>query len=224
MLHIENLNSEISPYFELKNINLDLAKGEVLTLIGSSGSGKSSLLKCLVGLKSYTVSNEFKPKRFGVVFQNSNLFSHLSVLENIVLPLVHVKKMKSNVAVEKAEAALKQVRLEKRLNARPHQLSGGEQQRAAIARVLAMDCEMIYFDEPTSALDPELVGEISDIMNDLKKNKITQLVVTHDPRLVKHISDHVAQMHNGQIIFQATFSEIKNFVKQKENSYVQLFI
>ncbi|WP_285320642.1 amino acid ABC transporter ATP-binding protein [Pseudarthrobacter sp. lyk4-40-TYG-27] len=209
----------------LKGINLEVNSGEVVCLLGASGSGKSTFLRCINHLE--TLSNgriwvgdkvvgyrqdgnrlfELSDKEaarqrrsIGMVFQRFNLFPHMTVLENIIEGPVLVNKVKPAEAKRHASELLARVGLEGREGSYPRQLSGGQQQRVAIARALAMKPELILFDEPTSALDPELVGEVLDVMKDLAKSGLTMIVVTHEIGFAKEVADRVAFMHGGEIV------------------------
>ena len=187
--------------------------GEVLCIIGPSGSGKSTLLRCLNMLETpdsgevevdgvrVTTENLAQMRaRMAMVFQNFNLFSHLSVLDNITIAPVHVKGIAKDKAAAKAMELLKLVGLADKADAYPRSLSGGQKQRVAIARALAMDPEIILFDEPTSALDPEMVGEVLDVMKKLAEEGMTMLVVTHEMGFAREVSDRVLFMDDGVIL------------------------
>lgn len=224
---IKNLSANISKDFSLKNISFELKPGFIFTLLGRSGSGKSSLLRCLAGLqKSESDINEV-PKPFGMVFQSANLFSHLTLEENILIALVKVQKKSISDSKKLTERVLQQVQLTHRSSSYPHQLSGGEQQRGAIARALALNPQIIFYDEPTSALDPELVDEVFDLMLSLKKQNIIQVVVSHETRVVQKISDYIGLMRNGELKFFVASDQLKsnlNFMEKDEQKYLQLFI
>jgi glutamine transport system ATP-binding protein len=192
-------------------------------LIGPSGSGKSTLLRCINKLNDFTDGdviidgisindkkidlNKMREK-IGMVFQHFNLFPHLTVLENITLAPVMLKIMSKETAKEKAKELLKKVGLENKINSYPSQLSGGQKQRVAIARSLAMNPEMILFDEPTSALDPEMIGEVLEVMKKLAEDGMTMIIVTHEMRFAKEVSDRIIFMDNGRILEEGTPEDI----------------
>jgi len=206
----------------LKDINLDVAHGEVLCLIGSSGSGKSTMLRLMCGLEtcdageiwvnSIPMHDKSQAKRIrghvGLVFQQFNLFPHMTALGNVTLALTHVRKLSKVEADEKAQQALARVGLADRGGSYPSQLSGGQQQRVAIARALAMEPSIMFFDEATSALDPELVGEVTQVMRDLAKEGMTMVVVTHEMKFARETADRVAFMDQGVIVECGTAEEI----------------
>ncbi|MFK0009262.1 amino acid ABC transporter ATP-binding protein [Paenarthrobacter sp. NPDC090520] len=225
LVRAENVHKSFGPIEVLKGINLEVTSGEVVCLLGASGSGKSTFLRCINHLE--TLSNgriwvgqnvvgyrqdgnrlfELSDKEaarqrrsIGMVFQRFNLFPHMTVLENIIEGPVLVNKVKPAEAKQHASELLARVGLEGRESFYPRQLSGGQQQRVAIARALAMKPELILFDEPTSALDPELVGEVLDVMKDLAESGLTMIVVTHEIGFAKEVADRVAFMHNGEIV------------------------
>jgi ABC-type polar amino acid transport system ATPase subunit len=198
----------------LKGINLEVNQGEVVALIGASGSGKSTLLRCLNHLEKITdgsividqiVLNDSTKKvnqirrEVGMVFQQFNLFPHMTVLENVTEAPVQVLKKNKEEAKKEALVLLEKVGLLDKKNVYPKKLSGGQQQRVAIARALAMNPKIMLFDEPTSALDPELVGEVLGVMKQLASEGMTMLVVTHEMGFAKEVADRVIFMHNGLI-------------------------
>lgn len=229
MLEVKNLKKQYGDLVVLDGVNLSVDKNEVLCLIGPSGSGKSTLLRCLNGLEEINDGNVLiKGKslidkkininelreNIGMVFQSFNLFPHLSVLENITLAPVLLKKMNKNEAREKALNLLEKVGLEEKADVYPEKLSGGQKQRVAIARALAMNPEIMLFDEPTSALDPEMVGEVLKVMKDLAKEGMTMVVVTHEMGFAREVADRVIFMADGNIVEEDTpeniFSNPKN--------------
>ena len=201
------------------NFDLDIDKNEFIVIVGPSGCGKSTTLRMIAGfedisdgdiylegeLLNYKPSNE---RRMAMVFQNFNLFSHLSVLDNITIAPVHVKGIAKDKAAAKAMELLKLVGLADKADAYPRSLSGGQKQRVAIARALAMDPEIILFDEPTSALDPEMVGEVLDVMKKLAEEGMTMLVVTHEMGFAREVADDVIFMADGQIVESGTAEQI----------------
>lgn len=199
----------------VKNANLTINDGEVVVIIGPSGSGKSTLLRTVNGLEkaqsgSITIDNvdimskdaDIRKIRedVGMVFQSFNLFPHLSVIDNITLAPIKVKKLTKKEAEEKAMVLLKRVGLEDKAQQKPSQLSGGQQQRVAIARALAMEPKAMLFDEPTSALDPEMIKEVLDVMLSLAKEGMTMLLVTHEMGFAKAAADKVVFMADGEIV------------------------
>jgi polar amino acid transport system ATP-binding protein len=208
----------------LKGVNLQVKRGEVTCLIGPSGSGKSTLLRCINHLEKHDTgellvdgelvgyqlrgdrlyerkANEICQNRseIGMVFQRFNLFSHLTVLDNITIGMMRVKGVGQEPAKVKARELLLRVGLENKENSYPSQLSGGQQQRVAIARALAMEPKLMLFDEPTSALDPELVGEVLDVMRDLANSGMTMIVVTHEMGFAREVADSVYFLDQGVI-------------------------
>lgn len=199
----------------VKGVDVEVYDGEVLCIIGPSGSGKSTFLRCLNMLETpdagtveidgveVTQKNlqEMRTK-MAMVFQNFNLFAHLSVLDNITIAPINVKGVAKEEAEKKAKELLKLVGLAEKADAFPRNLSGGQKQRVAIARALAMDPEIILFDEPTSALDPEMVGEVLDVMKELAKEGMTMIVVTHEMGFAREVATDVIFMADGEIVEQ----------------------
>mgnify|MGYP000760341654 CR=1 FL=1 len=207
----------------LKGVSLKVEKGEVVSIIGPSGGGKSTFIRCLNLLeqptagKIYFEGEDITAKGFdvnkhrqkvGMVFQQFNLFNNLTVLENITISLTKVKKQSEEESKEKALKLLKRVGLEDKANAYPSQLSGGQKQRIAIVRALAMEPDVLLFDEPTSALDPEMVGEVLQVISDLARDGITMVVVTHEMGFARKVGTRVLFMDGGQIAEQGTPEEI----------------
>ena len=215
MIKLENVRKNYKSLRVLNNISLTVDKGEILALIGPSGCGKTTLLKCINGLEKIdygkiTVEDQdITHKKFdksklrqnvGIVFQQFNLFPHLTVKQNIMLAPLKVKKMRKNDAEILAMILLEKVGLLNKMDAYPHELSGGQSQRVAIARTLAMKPKAILFDEPTSALDPYMKREVLEVIKKLKDDKIIIIIVTHELKFAREISDRVIFLHNGQII------------------------
>jgi polar amino acid transport system ATP-binding protein len=212
MIEIENVRKSFGALEVLKGINLTVARGEVLTVIGGSGSGKSTLLTCINGLENIdsgrilvdgvevhakaTNLNTLRQK-IGIVFQQWNAFPHLTVIENVMLAQVKVLKRSRAEAEAEAERQLNHVGLGDKLKVYPSRLSGGQQQRMAIARALAMSPHYMLFDEVTSALDPQLVGEVLDTLRMLASEGMTMIVVTHEMKFAREVSDRVAFFHKG---------------------------
>lgn len=214
----------------LKDMNVEVHEGEVVCLIGPSGSGKSTFLRCLNKLEEanggeiIVDGNNITDKKIninkvreniGMVFQHFNLFSNLSILNNITLAPVELKLMSKDDAKKKAMELLKRVGLEDKANAFPRQLSGGQKQRCAIARSLAMSPDVMLFDEPTSALDPEMVGEVLDVMKALAKDGMTMIVVTHEMGFAREVADRIIFMDGGYIVEEGTPDEIFNHAKEE---------
>ena len=214
IIEVKNLKKQFGKKVVLDNINLEIKKGEVVSLIGPSGSGKSTILRSIIDLETITSGdiliegNNLKDKKIkkemllktGMVFQTFNLFPHMSVRNNIVKTLELVKKMDKKEANKIAEETLEVVGLIDKIDNFPSELSGGQKQRVAIARALSLRPDILLFDEPTSALDPELVKEVLDIIRKLKNDKITMLIVSHEMNFVKEISDKVVVLEKGEIL------------------------
>lgn len=223
MIQVENLHKYFGKNEVLKGIDNNIKKGEVVVIIGPSGSGKSTFLRCLNLLEKPTKGhikfegiditskktniNELREK-MGMVFQQFNLFPHMTVLKNLIIAPMKVKGMKMEEAEKIAMELLKKVGLEEKKDAYPSSLSGGQKQRIAIARALAMKPSVILFDEPTSALDPEMVGEVLAVMKDLAKEGMTMIVVTHEMGFAKEVGDRILFMDNGYILEEGSPKEI----------------
>ena len=223
ILKITNLHKSFGANEVLKGIDLDVMKGQLVFMIGPSGSGKSTLLRCcnrleepsagsiLVDQEDITVAgadlNRIR-QNIGMVFQHFNLYRHMSVLQNVTLALRKVQKLSKDEANERGLEALKRVGLLEKASAFPDQLSGGQQQRVGIARSLALRPKVVLFDEPTSALDPELVGDVLNVMRELKDDGMTMLVVSHEMGFARAAADHVVFMDVGKIVEQGTPQQI----------------
>ena len=207
----------------LNDCNLEIKKGEVVAIIGPSGSGKSTLLRSLnlleqptsgeiffdgVDLASKSVDIDLHRQKMGMVFQHFNLFPHKTVLQNITMAPVTLKKKTPEQAKEQAMGLLERIGLADKANEYPNMLSGGQKQRIAIVRALAMDPEVMLFDEPTSALDPEMVGEVLDLMRDLAKEGMTMAVVTHEMGFAREVADRVVFMADGKILEEGAPAEL----------------
>lgn len=225
MIKVSNLEKNFGSLQVLKGVNENINKGEVVVIIGPSGSGKSTFLRCLNLLEEPTggeiifdgvsitdKSNNINKQRekMGMVFQQFNLFPHMTVLENITLAPIKVKNIEPKEAEKIAIDLLKRIGLEDKANTYPNQLSGGQKQRIAIIRALAMSPEVMLFDEPTSALDPEMVGEVLDVMKGLAKDGMTMVVVTHEMGFAKEVGDRVLFMDGGKIVEQGTPDDLFN--------------
>ncbi len=236
MISVKNLSKSFGELQVLKNIDLEIEKGEKVVIIGPSGSGKSTLLRCLNLLEKPTSGKIFLEnteitdkkqnidrirRRMGMVFQNFNLFPHMTVTENITLAPVMTKKLTKAEATEKAMKLLERVGLSDKANAYPAQLSGGQKQRIAIVRALAMDPEVMLFDEPTSALDPEMVGEVLEVMRELAENNMTMVVVTHEMAFAREAATRVLFMDEGHILEDAP---PEKFFECPENPRVKEFL
>ena len=222
MLQIRNLRKSFGDLQVLKGVDLDVDKGDVVAILGSSGSGKTTMLRCLNFLEkadegtmlfddrrvelnrvTHGEANALR-RRTGFVFQSYNLFANKTALQNVTEGLIVARKMPRQQAEEIAHAALVEVGMDDRCSHYPIQLSGGQQQRVAIARAIAADPEIIYFDEPTSALDPELTGEVLAVMRKLAEEGRTMLVVTHEMDFARHVANRVVFMDHGVIVEQNT--------------------
>lgn len=228
VLRISNLSKSFGSLHVLKDISFSVKKGEVVSIIGPSGSGKSTLLRCATMLEtmdsgemSYGGLQVFKEgryaeksvlktarSRFGLVFQNFNLFPHYSVLKNIIDAPVCVQKRRKAEVVAEAGALLEKMGLEGREHAYPFQLSGGQQQRVSIVRALALKPEILFFDEPTSALDPELTGEILKVIRQLAEERMTMVIVTHEINFARNVSDRIVFMADGLIVEEGPATEL----------------
>jgi len=227
IIEVINLKKQFGNNLILDEINFTINKGEAVSLIGPSGSGKSTILRCIADLETLTggkilieghnlqdkgIDRKIKKElllKTGMIFQNFNLFPHMTVKDNIVKTLRIVKKTAVKKAEEIAEKVLETVGLADKKDNFPNELSGGQKQRVAIARGLALEPDILLFDEPTSALDPELVKEVLDIIRKLKKErKMTMLIVSHEMKFVKEISDEVIVMENGKILEKGSVEKI----------------
>ena len=223
LFEIKDLQKKFGSLTVFDGLSETICKGDVVVIIGPSGGGKSTFIRCLNLLeqptagKIYFEGEDITAKGFdvnkhrqkvGMVFQQFNLFNNLTVLENITISLTKVKKQSEEESKEKALKLLKRVGLEDKANAYPSQLSGGQKQRIAIVRALAMEPDVLLFDEPTSALDPEMVGEVLQVISDLARDGITMVVVTHEMGFARKVGTRVLFMDGGQIAEQGTPEEI----------------
>jgi len=215
IIEIEGLNKWFGDFHVLKDINLSVNKGEVVVIIGPSGSGKSTLIRCVNRLEEHQegrilvdgieLTDDVRHidqvrRETGMVFQQFNLFPHLTVLDNVTLAPLRVRKWKKSRAEERAMYFLEKVGIPEQARKFPGQLSGGQQQRVAIARALTMEPKVMLFDEPTSALDPEVIGEVLEVMVTLAKEGMTMAVVTHEMGFAREVGDRVIFMDAGQIV------------------------
>ena len=227
---VKNLVKNFKHLEVLKGIDIEIKEGEVVCVIGPSGGGKSTFLRCLnrleepTGGEIYIDGTKITDKKvdinkvrrnIGMVFQNFNLFAHLTVKKNIMLAPTDLKIMSNDEAEKKAMELLKRVGLEDKADAYPHQLSGGQQQRVAIARALAMNPDIMLFDEPTSALDPEMVGEVLVVMRELANAGMTMVVVTHEMGFARDVADRVVFIADGVIAEEGTPNQIFNNPKNQ---------
>ena len=195
-LRADNISKRFGTEDAVKGVKLNIKKGETVAIIGPSGSGKSTFLRCIGGLEKVTSGNLELDGKCGMVFQNFNLFPHMTCLENISYAPVNVKKLLAMVGLSDKECAY------------PAQLSGGQKQRVAIARALAMEPDLMLFDEPTSALDPETTGEVLSVMKDLSCQDMTMIVVTHEMNFAREVADRIIFMDAGTIVEEGSSREI----------------
>lgn len=221
MLKFKNVSKKYKTTTILENINFEINKGEVVSIIGKSGCGKSTLLKCINRLESiddgviYFENKDISSldllklrQKIGIVFQEYNLFEHLTVLQNLTIGLIKIKNISEEVAKKQAMAMLKKIKLTDKSDNYPDELSGGQKQRVAIARTLLMKPKLILLDEPTSALDKEMKQEVINLIIKMAKDDMTLLIVSHEEELVKEISDKIIYIKNGRL-------KVKDNVKYK---------
>lgn len=236
MLSVKKLNKKFDDNVVLKNISFDVQKGDILAIVGPSGSGKSTLLRSLnmlevptsgkVLFEGFDLTSKKSDlvmlrRKIGMVFQQFNLFNHLTVLDNLILAPMKLKIMEVGRAKRKAYELLDVINLKDKTDSYPNMLSGGEKQRVAIIRTLMMDPDIILFDEPTSALDPLMVGEVLDLIKDIAKSGKTMVIVSHEMRFVKKVATRVIYLEKGKILFNGSKDEffrsddekIKDFLK-----------
>ena len=236
IIEFRKVNKYYEKFHALKDINFSVNKGEKIVICGPSGSGKSTLIRCINGLEQHqdgdiivqgnvvekTLKNiEVVRKEIGMVFQQFNLFPHLTILDNCALAPTWVKKIPKKKAEEIAMEHLMMVKISEQANKFPGQLSGGQQQRAAIARALCMSPQIMLFDEPTSALDAEMIKEVLEIMIDLAKAGLTMVVVSHEMGFAKTVADRVIFMDYGKIV---EIKKTKEFFENPENERTKLFL
>ena len=238
MIKLENVHKSFGKNEVLKGIDLHIEKGQVVVIIGPSGSGKSTVLRTMNYLEEPTSGkvivdgmdlsdksklNEVRAE-VGMVFQNFNLFPHMTVMENLTLAQTKVRKTSSDEAKKIGQALLDRVGLGDKANAYPDSLSGGQKQRVAIARALAMKPKVMLFDEPTSALDPELVGDVLDVMKALAKEGMTMLVVTHEMNFARTVSNRVIFMEKGVVVEQGSSKEFFEHPKEtRTKEFLRIF-
>jgi general L-amino acid transport system ATP-binding protein len=236
VIQLKSVNKWFGQFHVLSDINLEVREGEKIVVCGPSGSGKSTLIRCINRLEEHqagdiivdgvTLSNDVKNieairREVGMVFQSFNLFPHLTILDNLTLAPIWVKKMPKHEAEEIAMSLLTRVRIPEQALKYPGQLSGGQQQRVAIARALCMRPKIMLFDEPTSALDPEMVKEVLDVMIELAREGMTMLVVTHEMGFARAVADRVIFMDRGEIVEQ---NEPESFFANPQNERTKLFL
>ncbi|WP_370198652.1 amino acid ABC transporter ATP-binding protein [Roseibium sp.] len=230
IIEIENVTKHYGAFAALSDIDLAIGEGEVVCVIGPSGSGKSTLIRCINLLESYSDKGSIRVDgipvqpgptlgqvraEVGMVFQTFNLFPHMSVLKNVMLAPMRVRRTPAAEAATKARELLARVGIAEQADKFPGQLSGGQQQRVAIARALAMEPKVLLFDEPTSALDPEMVGEVLDVMRQLAGTGVTMVVVTHEMGFARQVADRVIFMDGGRIVETGTPAQIFDTPKEQ---------
>ncbi|CCY94245.1 polar amino acid ABC transporter [Firmicutes bacterium CAG:884] len=234
MLEVNNLSKSYNDNLVLDNISFSIKKGDIVSVVGPSGSGKSTLLRCIDLLEKSEGEILFEGKKLykgeigkkiGMVFQQFNLFPHLSVLDNIILAPTKLKLMAKKDATKKAYELLDTIDLKDKANSYPNELSGGQKQRVAIIRTLIIDPDIILFDEPTSALDPEMIGEVLELIKGIANTGKTMMIVSHEMGFVKNVSNRVLFLEDGKILFDGKTKDffdssndrIKVFLKKIEN-------
>ena len=229
IIQIENIHKRFGKVHALRGVSLQIQRGEVVVIVGPSGSGKSTLLRCINRLEEYTSGKiivdgipldnaqniNLVRQEIGMVFQSFNLFSHLTVLDNLLLAQKIVRKRTTEESHKIALELLKKVGIPEKIHAYPAQISGGQQQRVAIARALAMNPRIMLFDEPTSALDPEMIKEVLDVMMDLAKEGMTMVVVSHEMGFARAAAHRIIFMDEGQIIEEAPPEQLFTHPKQE---------
>ena len=238
-LEVKNLKKSFGNHEVLKDISLSVKQGEVISIIGSSGSGKSTILRCInlleepsggdIIIEGKSILNDDAAKKemrkvVGMVFQSFNLFENMNVLKNCMIGQIKVLKRNKEEAKEIALKNLKSVGMDAYINAKPSQLSGGQKQRVAIARALSMNPKCLLFDEPTSALDPEMVSEVLDVIKSLAKTGLTMVVVTHEMQFARDVSDRVIFVDEGLIVEQGEAKAFfKNPTKERTKDFLKRF-
>ncbi len=236
IIQMKDIQKHYGDFHALKDINFNVKRGEIVVVCGPSGSGKSTMIRCINKLEDITSGdlivngknladkktdiNKIRQEA-GMVFQHFNLFPHKTILENITIGPIKVKKFSQEEADKKAMILLDKVKIPHQADKHPSELSGGQQQRVAIARTLAMEPDIILFDEPTSALDPEMIGEVLDVMNNLAKENYTIVCVTHEMGFAKEVADRVIFMDEGRIVEENTPEE---FFNNPKSDRLKLFL
>lgn len=236
MLSVKNLKKSFGKNTVLKDISFDVSTGDILAIVGPSGSGKSTLLRCLnmietpssgkivfegTNLVDKNTNLSLAREKIGMVFQQFNLFNHLTVLENLMLAPVKLKVMGEGSAKRKAIMLLEKIGLKDKALSYPSNLSGGQKQRVAIIRTLMMDPDIILFDEPTSALDPEMIGEVLDLIKMVASENKTMIIVSHEISFVKSIANRILFLENGKIIFDGSNKEFFNNKNDRIKAFLQ---
>jgi len=236
IIEMTNIEKHYGDFHALKDINFSVKEGEIVVICGPSGSGKSTLIRCINKLEEITSGNLIVDKedinspktninkirqQTGMVFQHFNLFPHKTILENITLAPIKVKKTSKEEATKDAMILLEKVKIPHQADKYPSELSGGQQQRVAIARTIAMKPKIILFDEPTSALDPEMIGEVLDVMKSLANDKYTIVCVTHEMGFAKEVADRIVFMADGMIVEENTPT---NFFDNPKSKRLQKFL
>ena len=236
MLSVKNLKKSFGKNTVLKDISFDVSTGNILAIVGPSGSGKSTLLRCLnmietpssgkivfegTNLVDKNTNLSLAREKIGMVFQQFNLFNHLTVLENLMLAPVKLKVMGEGSAKRKAIMLLEKIGLKDKALSYPSSLSGGQKQRVAIIRTLMMDPDIILFDEPTSALDPEMIGEVLDLIKMVASENKTMIIVSHEISFVKSIANRILFLENGKIIFDGSNKEFFNNKNDRIKAFLQ---
>ena len=236
MLSVKNLKKSFGKNTVLKDISFDVSTGDILAIVGPSGSGKSTLLRCLnmietpssgkivfegTNLVDKKTNLSLVREKIGMVFQQFNLFNHLSVLDNLMLAPVKLKVMGEGSAKRKAIMLLEKIGLKDKALSYPSSLSGGQKQRVAIIRTLMMDPDIILFDEPTSALDPEMIGEVLDLIKMVASENKTMIIVSHEINFVKSIANRILFLENGKIIFDGSNKEFFNNKNDRIKAFLQ---
>lgn len=236
IIHLENVNKFFGTFQALKDINLSVRKGEHVVVCGPSGSGKSTLIRCInrleehnsgtITVNGHELTDDVKNidavrREVGMVFQNFNLFPHMTVVKNLMLAPKLVRKSSSSEAYETAMRYLERVKIPEQADKYPSQLSGGQQQRVAIARALCMNPVIMLFDEPTSALDPEMIAEVLDVMTDLARDGMTMICVTHEMGFARSVADNVVFMDEGEIV---EINPPKEFFDNPRSERTRLFL
>ena len=236
IIHLENVNKFFGTFQALKNINLTVRKGERVVVCGPSGSGKSTLIRCInrleehnsgtITVNGHELTDDVKNidavrREVGMVFQDFNLFPHMTVVKNLMLAPKLVRKASRSEAYETAMRYLERVKIPEQADKYPSQLSGGQQQRVAIARALCMNPMVMLFDEPTSALDPEMIAEVLDVMTDLAREGMTMICVTHEMGFARSVADNVVFMDEGEIV---EMNPPREFFDNPKNERTRLFL